>query len=203
MKEKAFFSVNMAASLVLTGKKVVVLGMDLRRPTLLKAIKLSEGPGITNFLISDSFSVNNIIRASGVLPNLYVISSGPISPCPTELMMSPKMGELFQVLRSSFDYIIIDSAPVGLVADAFTLAPYIDTTIYLTRRNYTPKDRLSIVDKIYKDKKLRHPMIVFNDAALAKGQNYGYGYGYQDSNHKGNGKSMLKKTAQQDLVTVK
>lgn len=178
---KSFFSLNLAASLVLTGKKVVVLGMDLRRPTLLQSVKMTEGLGITNFLVSDSVTVEEIIRPSDVLRDLYIISSGPVLPSPTELMMSRRAEELFTRLKGMFDHIIIDSAPIGLVADAFTLAQYLDSTIYLVRRDYTPKGRLELIDQVYRENKLRNPMIVLNDTEIRNGQGYGYGYGYGNS----------------------
>lgn len=174
---KSFFSINFAASLVLTGKKVIVLGMDLRKPTILSAVKVAEGLGITDFLVRDELTVSDIVRPSNALKNLYVAGSGRVSPSPTELMMSPRMEELFSNLRSSFDYIIVDSAPIGLVADAFTLAPFIDSVIYMVRRNYTPKEKLKIIEKVRREKTLKHPMIVLNDVLIGKGQNYGYGYG--------------------------
>lgn len=181
---KSFFSINIAASLVLTGKRVVIVGMDLRKPVLTKAIKLSEGPGVTNFLTSDDYSVFDIVRPSNVLNNLFVVASGPVSPCPTELMISQKMKTLFEELRLMFDYIIIDSAPIGLVADAYTLAPYIDSTIYIVRRNSTARDQITIIDKVYRERKLNYPMIVLNDAVIGKGQKYGYGYSEKESKKK-------------------
>jgi capsular exopolysaccharide synthesis family protein len=175
---KTFFSINLGASLVSTGKRVVVLGMDLRKPRLIKALNLSDTLGITNYLISDAVSVNDIVRPLGVMEDLFVIGSGPVPPNPAELMMSPKIGKLINILKESFDYVIIDTAPVGQVVDAFMLAPYIDSTIYLVRYNFTPKPLLETIQKIYKERKLSHPMIVLNDAKEKKG--YGYGYGDDD-----------------------
>ena len=194
---KSFFSMNLAASLVLTGKRVVVLGMDLRKPTSSKAVNLSDGPGITNYLISDGVSIEDIIKPSKIFPDLFVISSGPVLPCPTELMMSAKVGVLLSALKESFDHIIIDSAPVGLVADAFTLAPYLDSTIYIVRNNYTPRECLSTIDKIYREKKLKYPMIVLNYTRIGKSRKYGYGYGYSEKKRrpvsKTSGKSVVLK----------
>jgi hypothetical protein len=90
------------------------------------------------------------------------------------------------------------------VADAFTLAPYIDSTLYLVRRGYTPKERLSLIEKIYREKKLKYPMIVLNDTNIGRGHKYGYGYGYVDQKRRTNGKSVSKKvTAQPEAATVK
>ncbi|HEU5146603.1 MAG TPA: polysaccharide biosynthesis tyrosine autokinase, partial [Chryseosolibacter sp.] len=203
---KSFLSINLAASLVLTGKRVVVLGMDLRRPTLLKSMKIADGIGITNYLIADNISVSDILRPSNVLPNLFVISSGPALPSPTELMMSPKVGQLFDTLRASFDHIIIDSAPIGLVADGFTLAPYLDSTIYVVRRNYTPQDSLEIIEKIYRERTLKFPMIVLNDTIIGRGKRYGYGYGYGYNGRKTRKTaeaSVKKSVSAGDLVSAK
>ncbi|RDV11100.1 capsular biosynthesis protein [Pontibacter diazotrophicus] len=173
---KTFFSINIGASLVLTGKKVVILGFDLRKPRLLQELGIPEGPGITDYLISDKLSVDDIVKPSTDVPGLYVVGSGPVPPNPAELMMSPKVGQLLQLLKGNFDHVIIDTAPVGQVADAFTLAPHIDSSIYIVRYGYTHKSQLEIIDDVYKHKKLQHPMLVLNDAQM--GNNYGYGYGY-------------------------
>lgn len=181
---KTFFSVNIGASLVLTGKKVVILGFDLRMPKLLQELGLPEGKGITNFVISDHLTVEDILRPSQVVPDLFVISSGPIPPNPAELMMNTKVGDLIKELRKRFDYIIIDTAPVGQVADAYTLAPHIDSSIYIVRYGYTYKSQLAIIEDVYRNKKLSHPMIVLNDAQKVNGNGYGYGYGYGEAKKK-------------------
>ncbi|MBF9253259.1 polysaccharide biosynthesis tyrosine autokinase [Pontibacter sp. 172403-2] len=190
---KTFFSINLGASLVLTGKKVVVLGFDLRKPRLLQELGLPDGPGITNYLVSDRVAVDDIVQPLQALPGLYISSSGPVPPNPAELMMSPKVGQLLEALKERFDYVIIDTAPVGQVTDAFTLAPYIDSSIYIVRYGYTFKSQLEIVDDVYKHKKLRHPMIVLNDAkkenSYGNGYGYGYGYGYGEDQKKNRGKS--------------
>ncbi len=173
---KTFFSINLGASLVLTGKKVVVLGFDLRRPRLLQELGLPPGPGITNYLISDDTTVADIVKPLQAVPGLFVVSAGPIPPNPAELMMSPKVGQLLAELKEAYDFIIIDTAPVGQVTDAFTLAPYIDSSIYIVRYGYTFRSQLEIIHDIYKHQKLKHPLLVLNDAK--QGSSYGYGYSY-------------------------
>src|SRR5690606_12168737 len=98
-------------------------------------------------------------------------------------MMSRRMQNLFEELKTRFDVIIIDSAPVGQVADAFALSPYIDQTLYIVRYNYTAKEQLEFVDDIAKKKMLKNPLIVMNDAKLIMGYGYGYGYEYADAKH--------------------
>jgi tyrosine-protein kinase Etk/Wzc len=181
---KTFFSINLAASLVLTGKRVVVIGMDLRKPQLLQALELRDAPGISNYIVSNTISVNDIVMPVKDVPELYVIGSGPVPPNPAELLLSPKVEKLFHILKESFDYIIIDTAPVGQVVDAFMLAPYVDSTIYLVRYNYTNKAQIEIINKVYREKKLKHPMIVLNDAKKENGHGYGYGYGYIEDEKK-------------------
>ncbi|MBC5992536.1 polysaccharide biosynthesis tyrosine autokinase [Pontibacter sp. SD6] len=179
---KTFFSINLAATMAMTGKKVVVLGFDLRKPRLMQDLNLPSELGISNYLISDKMTVDNIITPIEKQLGLFVIGSGPVPPNPLELMSSPKVGKLIDVLKATFDHIIIDTAPVGQVADAFALAPYVDSSVYIVRYGYTLKEQLEIIDDIYKQKKLNSPMIVLNDAV--KNAGYGYGYGYEQLGHK-------------------
>ncbi|MEJ7643048.1 MAG: polysaccharide biosynthesis tyrosine autokinase [Chryseolinea sp.] len=176
---KTFFSINLAASLTLVGKKVVLLELDLRMPSLSKQLGKPAGLGISDYLVgSKKVSIEDIIRPHSGVPGLYIASSGSLPPNPAELMMSHNLAHLVNSLKSSFDYIIIDTAPVGRVADAFSLAPLIDSTIYLVRSNYTRKNNLDLIEDIYTNKKLAHPMIVLNDVTENAGQAYGYGYNY-------------------------
>jgi tyrosine-protein kinase Etk/Wzc len=187
---KTFFSINLAASLILTGKKAVVLGFDLRKPKLTQGLNMSNDIGISNYLISEGMAVDTIIQAVPGIPNLSIIGSGPTPPNPSELMALDRVEILIDELKTKFDYIIIDTAPLGQVADAFTLEGYINSTIYLVRYKYTYKEQLKIVDDIYSNKKLKHPMIVFNNASRQSSYGYGYGYGngygYHDDEKKGN-----------------
>ncbi len=179
---KTFFSINLGASLVLAGQRVVLLELDLRKPALSQELDLTAGPGLTDYIVSNDISVHDIVKASNKVPGLMVISSGPIPPNPSELMMSPKLANLITELRQSFDHVIIDTAPVGLVADALGLSPLVDSAIYMVRHNYTYKKQIAIIDNIYRTKSLSHIMIVLNDAA---GQDtYGYGYGYDEKSAK-------------------
>lgn len=175
---KTFFSINLGASLALTGKRVVLVNFDLRKPRLMQDMGLSNEVGITNYLISDKLLVNDILTPVQEVPGLYAIGSGPIPPNPAELMLSSKVQYLLEKLKDSFDYVLIDTAPVGQVADAFTIAPYADSSAYIIRYGYTRKNQVDIIDDIYKTDKLNHPMIVLNDAKKENGYGYGYAYGY-------------------------
>lgn len=180
---KTFFSLNLAASLVMTGKKVVVLGFDLRKPKLTQGVNLPNNIGITNYLISDTVQIEDMIQFAPEMPELAIIGSGPIPPNPAELMLLPKIGILIEELKAAFDYIILDSSPVGQVADTLALAPYIDSSLYIIRYNYTHKKQLQIIDDLYKSRKLKHPMIVLNDAKKSNSYGYSYGYGYGYGNY--------------------
>ncbi|MHC2990863.1 capsular biosynthesis protein, partial [Pontibacter sp. HJ8] len=180
---KTYFSLNLAASLVMTGKRVVVVGFDLRKPKLTQGVNLPNNIGITNYLISDTVGIEDLLQYAPEMPELAIIGSGPIPPNPAELMLLPKIGTLIEELKSAFDFIILDSSPVGQVADTLALAPYIDSSLYIVRYNYTHKKQLQIVDELYKSRKLKHPMIVLNDAKKNNSYSYSYGYGYGYGNY--------------------
>jgi tyrosine-protein kinase Etk/Wzc len=179
---KTFFTINLGATLSLVDKKVVLLEFDVRKPDLLKNLNLRADKGLNDYL-NHKCSINEIIIPSETQPNLYVIGCGQMPENPAELLMSARMPELFEQLKDRFDYVIIDTSPVGQVADAFSLAPYADASIYLVRYNYTNKIQLNILKDIFENNKLNNPMIVLNDAKSEgfKGYGYGgYGYGFAD-----------------------
>ncbi len=170
---KTFFSINLAASLALIGKSVVVLELDLRRPTMAKQLGIKPGLGITNYLIGmEKYSMEDIIKQHKTVRGLFIALSGSIPPNPSELMPSKNLANFIKELRERFDYVIIDTPPIGKVADAFSLNTIADCTIYLMRYNYTTKSQVDLIDDIYINKKLPHPMIVVNDSKEASG--YGY-----------------------------
>jgi tyrosine-protein kinase Etk/Wzc len=186
---KTFFTINMGASLALTGKKVVLLDLDLRNPKLSIELGLSKGLGIADYLISDTITLNDLVKPVDENAGLFIISSGPIPPNPAEIMMSPKLVHLINELKENFDHIIIDTAPVGQVADAFCLSSSVDSTVFLARYNFTYKKQIKSIETIYRNKELSHMMIVLNDAKY--GNNYGYGYGYNQTTVKR--KNLLSK----------
>jgi tyrosine-protein kinase Etk/Wzc len=179
---KTFFTINLGASLALSGKKVVLIGLDFRKPMLMKDLGLSNKTGITTYLINDDLPVQKIVVPTGSIQGLYVAGSGPIPYNPGELMMSEKIGALIEQLKEDFDYIIMDTAPIGQVADAFALSRWVDSSIYLVRYDFTAKAQLEVINDIYRNKKLKNPMIVLNDAKTRNGYGYGYGYGYGNGN---------------------
>lgn len=176
---KTFFCINLATTLGMLNKKVVIVELDLRSPVLLKKLKLSSTLGVTDYLDDEYISVDDIIQPSLLSDNVSVIGCSEIPKNPAEMIMSSRVDELLSELRKRFDYIIVDTSPVGQVADAFSLAPYVDVSIYLVRYNYTNNYQLGILKDINDENKLKNLMVVFNDAKRGKNQKYGYGgYGY-------------------------
>ncbi|WP_316814806.1 GumC family protein [Pedobacter nyackensis] len=176
---KTFFSINLGMTLASVNKKVVMLEFDLRAPQLLQKMQLQSKIGITDYLLDDDLTIDDLLLQSRQYKDVVLIDCGTIPDNPAELMMHPKIGHLIEELKSRFDYVIIDTAPVGQVADAFSLSPYTDVSIYLVRYNYTNKLQLNVLKDIIYYKKLTNPMVVFNDAKLENTNTYGYGgYGY-------------------------
>lgn len=201
---KTSFTVNLGASLALADKKVIMLEFDIRRPKMLSGLGIKANKGITNYLIDDSVNLEDIIHPVPGYRNLYVISAGPIPPNPSELVMSDKLGVMMDALKQEFDYILLDSSPVGQVADAFSFNRYIDNTIYMVRYNYTFKEQLHIIRDIVDNKKLNNLVVVMNDADVTTNKNYGYGYGYgydegatQDGKSKQKGRKWVNGNKQQ------
>lgn len=180
---KSFVALNLAMSFTLTGKRVGLMEMDLRKPKLSKYLGINRDPGISSYLIGKA-DIDSIIKETRY-PNLFVVSAGPIPPNPTELILSPKFGEMMELLKEKFDYIIIDSAPIGPVTDSQLISGYANTTIYVVRHAFTPKVFLRMIDDLYKQKKFNNMAMVFNGlkprgmSIMSYGYGYGsYGYGY-------------------------
>jgi tyrosine-protein kinase Etk/Wzc len=133
---KSFVAANMAAALAISGRKTIILELDLRKPKISKYLKLTNKADLSNYLIGKA-DVNEIITDSGVNENLFIIGSGPIPPNPSELLIQNGIEELVNYLRSNFDEIIIDMPPIGLVTDVQVLVRLADATIYLLRQGQT------------------------------------------------------------------
>jgi capsular exopolysaccharide synthesis family protein len=181
---KSFISLNLAAVLSLSDKKVALLEFDLRK---MRSTRYSgenqNSKGITNYLIGQVTDHHDIITSIEKYPTLHIYRSGPIPPNPGELIMSDKVEAFIEALKKEYDYIIIDSAPVGLVSDSYALVNYTDIVIYVLRQRYTFKKQIELVDEIVQSEKLRNVAIVVNDVQLGGkygyyGYGYGYGYGY-------------------------
>lgn len=175
---KSFVALNLAMSLTLNDKKVALMEMDLRKPKLSKYLGISRDPGISNYLIGKA-TINDIIKETQY-EHLYIVSAGPIPPNPTELITGKKFKEMMDLLKEQFDYVIIDSTPIGLVTDSQLLASYAQTTVYIVRHDLTPKVFLRMINDLKEQNKFNNMSIVFNGLKRRGFSilNYGYGYGY-------------------------
>jgi len=174
---KTFVSANLAATFALSGKKVLLIGLDLRNPKLYEYVKVNP-LGISNYITSNNKTLNDYISPVEGYENFDVLSSGSIPPNPTEILMNKKIKEVFDTLKAQYDYIIVDTAPVSLVTDTLLISKYADATIYVVRANKIDKEMLRIPNELYRDKKLNKLSLVLNDSDVTKGYGYGYGYGY-------------------------
>jgi capsular exopolysaccharide synthesis family protein len=172
---KSFVSLNLATGFALYNAKVLLLSFDLRKPTISTLLDLHTENGLSTFL-SDQCELKDIIFETEV-KNLWTIPSGPISPNPSELIASDKTKQLFKKLKKQFDYIIIDTPPIGIVADALMLEKYSDINLFIIRHNYTKKRILSNLLSSLAKKKIHNINLVINDINL-KNRNYEYSYGY-------------------------
>ena len=178
---KSFIATNLAISLALSGKKVALLDFDLNNPSINNKLNTSNSVGITDFLLGEA-KLEDIINETDVHPNLFLIPTGELPGNPSELTMRPEVNDLLDQLDEKFDYIVIDTAPVGPVTDAYMLAPACDAVLYVVRHKYTPKIFIERLDEEIKIHQLPNAAIVFNAvqprgfASKYYGQGYGYGY---------------------------
>ena len=186
---KTFNSLNIASIYALYGKKTVLLGFDMRKPKLYQEFGLSNNVGLSSYL-SNKDAFESIIQPSNKIPNLDVITSGPIPPNPAELIASEKCSNLFTKLKETYDYIIIDTPPLGLVTDAFLLMRHSDVNLFIVRQGQTNKNIFGSIIKDIEDRGL-DASIVINGIETGKGYGYGrykYGYGYGGYGYGGYGK---------------
>ncbi|PJJ11121.1 capsular exopolysaccharide synthesis family protein [Flavobacterium sp. 1] len=173
---KTFVSANLAGTFALSGKKVLLIGMDIRNPRLDEYFALPER-GFTNYLSSKDLKLEDLIVKQDGFDNFYILPAGVIPPNPAELLMSNKVDDLFKTLRAQYDYIIVDTAPVSLVTDTLLVAKHADCFIYVARANFLEKRMLNIPNELYKANKLPNMCLLLNDTDSTKGYGYGYGYG--------------------------
>jgi capsular exopolysaccharide synthesis family protein len=183
---KTFTSMNLGAVWAIANKKTVILELDLRKPKISTALGLLDKKGISNYIVGDLQKEDLAVPLTAT-PNLYIVPAGPIPPNPSELLLDEKIEEMFTYLKSKFDIIIIDSAPVGLVSDAKVLSRFADSTVFIVRQRYTPKKRLENIDEIYASKTFSNVSLLVNDVKVGGANSYygygygGYGYGYSYS----------------------
>jgi tyrosine-protein kinase Etk/Wzc len=181
---KSFISTNIGAVMALAGKRTIILEFDIRKPKVLSHLNMAKRPGLTNYLLGKINIEDVPVKVEGH-ENLYVFPCGPVPPNPAELLLDIKLDELFDYLRTHFDVVIMDTAPVGMVSDAMTLSKFADCTMYIVRQGHTYKKQIGLIDEFNREKKLPKVSIILNDVKMQNGYGYygygryGYGYGYK------------------------
>lgn len=197
---KSFTAGNLACSFAFMGKKVVIVGLDIRKPGLNKVFQIShKEKGISQYLADPEHTdLRSLCQVSTVSENLYILPGGTIPPNPTELVARKSLDRAIEILKQHFDYVILDTAPIGMVTDTQLVARVADLSVYVCRSNYTAKSEFKLVNELKKDGKLPHPCVLLNgiDMNLREngsyygygkygkygkygyGKKYGYGYGY-------------------------
>lgn len=178
---KTFNTSNLAVSFALLDKKVLLVGLDIRKPRLAELFEIKDHKhGITSLLTHDNPTLEEIrsqIIPSGVHKNLDLLMAGTIPPNPAELLARTSLETIFNILRKEYDYVLIDTAPVGLVTDTLQIGRVADTTVYMCRADYTPKSSFGLINELATEGKLPNMSIVLNGVDMSK-KKYGYYYGY-------------------------
>lgn len=192
---KSFVAANLAISFALLGKKVVIVGLDIRKPELNKAFQMShKEDGITRYLADPEHTdLMSLLQQSNVTPNLYILPGGAIPPNPTELVARDSLVQAVDRLKKEFDYVILDTAPIGMVTDTQLISRVADMSIYVCRAGYTPKAGYLFINELRDHKKLPNLCTIINDVNIKTGKygygtygkygygrTYGYGYGYDE-----------------------
>ena len=178
---KTFTAANLAVSFALLDKKVVLVGLDIRKPRLAELFEINDHQhGITNLLTQPdptAADVKKQILKSGISNNLDILMAGPIPPNPAELVARKSLDQVIDILKETYDYVLIDSAPVGLVTDTLQIGRVANATVFLCRADYTPKEAFGYINDLAKEKKLPNMCVVINGIDMSK-KKYGYYYGY-------------------------
>ena len=198
---KSFISANLAISLSLLGKKVVIVGLDIRKPGLNKVFNISKKEqGITQYLANPEKNLMDLVQLSDVSKNLYILPGGTVPPNPTELLARDGLDKAIETLKKNFDYVILDTAPVGMVTDTLLIGRVADLSVYVCRADYTRKNEYTLINELTDGNKLPNLCTVINGLDLKRkkygyyygygkygkyygyGKRYGYGYGYGETN---------------------
>lgn len=198
---KTFIAANLGMTYALMGKKVLVVGLDLRRPMLAHRFGYNNKYGVTTYLTGQNQDLNQLVLPTKESPNLFVLPAGPLPPNPNELLMSANMTLLMDNLRKMYDYVILDTAPVGIVSDTFLIVRQSDLQLYVTRANFSSKKNLKILQEAISTGKFQSAYIVLNGVEMgsnsyvyrrygkygsygSKNGSYGYGYGSKKASEK-------------------
>ncbi len=178
---KTFTAANLSVSFGLLGKKVILVGLDIRRPRLAEQFGINDHKhGITNLLVKDNPNREDVetqILPSGVNKNLDLLMAGPVPPNPAELIARNSLDTIIEILKEKYDYIMIDTAPVGLVTDTLQIARVTNVSVYMCRADYTPKASFAMINSLAKEEKLSNMAMVLNGVDMSK-RKYSYYYGY-------------------------
>lgn len=179
---KTFTAINLTQILALTDKKVVLVAADIRKPRVLEQLGIDNVrgsfKGLSDYLSDPALKPEHVILSEYNSYTFDIIPPGTIPPNPAELFMQPHFGTLMEYLKSHYDYIVVDTAPVALVTDTQIIAPYADVSIYVVRSNYLDKRMLNVLTDLYREKKLKNMAVVLNAVDYDRGYGYGYGYSY-------------------------
>ena len=175
---KSFISANLAISLSLLGKKVVIVGLDIRKPGLNKVFNIPKKEhGITQFLTNPAINLMDLVQPSDINKNLFILPGGTVPPNPTELLARDGLEKAVETLKKNFDYVILDTAPVGMVTDTLLIGRVADLSVYVCRADYTRKAEFTLINELAENNKLPNLCIAINGLDLQK-KKYGYYYGY-------------------------
>ena len=175
---KSFISANLAISLSLLGKKIVIVGLDIRKPGLNKVFQLSnKEKGITQYLANPETDLMELVQPSDINKNLYILPGGTVPPNPTELLARNGLDRAIETLKKNFDYVILDTAPIGMVTDTLLIGRVADLSVYVCRADYTHKAEYTLINELANENKLPNLCTIINGVDL-KRRKYGYYYGY-------------------------
>lgn len=175
---KSFVSGNLAISLSLLGKKVVIVGLDIRKPGLNKVFNIPKKEhGITQYLTNTTINLMDLVQQSDINKNLFILLGGTVPPNPTELLARDGLDKAIEILRQKFDYVILDTAPVGMVTDTLLVGRAADLSVYVCRADYTHKAEYTLINELAEGEKLPNICTVINGLDMNK-KKYGYYYGY-------------------------
>lgn len=196
---KTFTTINLATVFALSGKKTLIVGADMRRPKIFEDFDRGNATGLSTFLSGIS-EFDEVVQDTDI-ENLFFVSGGPVPPNPSELLLTDKFELFIKKSRDQFDYVIVDTPPLALVADAFVISQFVNHSVFVFRQNYTPKEFIKSIDEYYRTGKLKKISILLNDiykSGLGYGYgqgyayHYGYGYGYGYASKRKNGQGYYE-----------
>lgn len=175
---KSFISLNLGASLAMLRQPTVIIEMDMRVPRLHQSFNIDNSVGLSTYLNGEA-TLEEVLQPVPGNPNYFIIPSGPLPPDPSELLSSPLVNQLLQLLRERFSYIILDAPPIGIVTDAQVVASYADSTLFIVRHGVTPKHSLKMLDMLHREQRFQNMRIILN--AVGNGESDHDNHRYKNS----------------------